>query len=158
MFKLRAWVTPLTIGTFIVSATTGVLLFFHLNIGLTKFAHEWLGWLLLFGVGFHAFVNRKSFVQHFSKPIGVSIIVLFLVLTTLSFIPLDSQKPSFVKALDALIDSRLETVAEIVKQTPDELVNKLKKQGLNVINAQQTIQDIAVVNNKDEKQMFGLIF
>ena len=159
MFKLREWATPLTIGAFIISAITGILIFFHLGIGLTKPVHEWLSWLLVFGVGFHLLVNWKAFIQYFSKPMGVSIIVLFLVLTALSFIPMgNSGKPSFAKAMDALIDSRLETVAEVVKQTPDDLVNKLRKQGLTVTNAQQTIREIAVANHQHERRTLDFIF
>lgn len=158
MFKLKEWATPLTIGAFVISAITGILMFFHLDIGLNKFVHEWLGWLLVFAVGIHVFVNWKSFVQYLSKPIGISIIVFCLVLTALSFISIGEQKPSFAKALDAVIGSKLETVAEIVKQTPDELINKLRKQGLTVSNAQQTIQEIAVANNKHERHLLGIIF
>lgn len=39
----RQWVTPLMAGSFILMATTGILMFFHLDSGLNKTAHEWLG-------------------------------------------------------------------------------------------------------------------
>lgn len=40
----RNWATPLTIGSFLLMAVTGLLMFFHLDTGLNKAAHEWLGW------------------------------------------------------------------------------------------------------------------
>jgi hypothetical protein len=49
----REWVTPLMIGAFILVTATGVLMFFHLDRGFNKFAHEWLSGLLLVGVALH---------------------------------------------------------------------------------------------------------
>ncbi|EWS63204.1 hypothetical protein Y695_03563 [Hydrogenophaga sp. T4] len=42
--KQRPWITPLVMGSFALSAVTGVLMFFHLDTGLNKAAHEcWAG-------------------------------------------------------------------------------------------------------------------
>ena len=43
----RESATPLTIGSFLLIAITGVLMFFHLDSGLNKLAHEWLGWAMI---------------------------------------------------------------------------------------------------------------
>jgi cytochrome b561 len=49
----REWATPLTIGSFGLMATTGILMFFHLDSGLNKTAHEWLGWVMVAVVAAH---------------------------------------------------------------------------------------------------------
>jgi hypothetical protein len=36
----REWVTPIAAGAFLISAVTGVLIFFHVDSGLNKVAHE----------------------------------------------------------------------------------------------------------------------
>lgn len=54
----REWATPLTMGAFGLLAVTGVLMFFHLDTGLNKQAHEWLGWVLLIGVSLHLAANQ----------------------------------------------------------------------------------------------------
>ena len=41
----RDWATPVTIGSFGLMAITGLLMFFHLDSGLNKTAHEWLAGL-----------------------------------------------------------------------------------------------------------------
>jgi cytochrome b561 len=64
----REWATPLTIGSFLVIAVTGVLMFFHLDSGLNKLAHEWLAWAMLAAVGLHAAVHFKSFSRYFTRP------------------------------------------------------------------------------------------
>ena len=56
----REWATPITIGAFLLSAVTGVLLFFHLDSGLNKLAHEWLSWVLLAAVAFDVYNKRQG--------------------------------------------------------------------------------------------------
>ena len=63
----REWATPLTIGTFLIMATTGILMFFHLDRGLNKEAHEWLGWAMVAGVGTHVVANLSSFKRYLGK-------------------------------------------------------------------------------------------
>ena len=88
MFNLRSWATPITIGSFVISAISGVILFFHLNIGLMKPAHEWLSWFMILGVAMHVFTNWRAFLQYFKKPIPLAVIGVFLLLTVLSFFSL----------------------------------------------------------------------
>lgn len=54
-------------------AITGILTFFHLESGLNKTAHEWLGWLMVAGVAAHAAANWLGFKRYFlSSPSGVT--------------------------------------------------------------------------------------
>ncbi|UWX58120.1 hypothetical protein NY406_02270 [Chlorobaculum sp. MV4-Y] len=39
---LKSCATPLIIATFVISAVTGILIFFHKEGGLIKPVHEWL--------------------------------------------------------------------------------------------------------------------
>lgn len=61
----REWATPLTIGSFGLMAVTGILMFFHLDSGLNKTAHEWLGWLMVAAVAAHAAANWLGFKRYF---------------------------------------------------------------------------------------------
>lgn len=84
----RNWVTPLTLGAFIVSAVTGVLLFFDLDSGLNELAHEWLSWVLLVGVALHGAANFQSVKKYFTQKTGLAIIAVFVLLLALSFLDL----------------------------------------------------------------------
>lgn len=53
-------VTPITAGAFLLSAVTGMLIFFHADSGAKKFVHEWLSWVLLAGAGLHVAVNLPA--------------------------------------------------------------------------------------------------
>jgi hypothetical protein len=75
MMKLqRDWVTPLMMGAFLLAASTGALMFFHLDSVLNKTAHEWLSWALLGGVGLHAVVNRPAFRRHLTSRSGRALV------------------------------------------------------------------------------------
>ena len=45
----KTWAGPLTIGSFVLMAVRGILMFLHLNIGAMKLAHEWLELLFVTG-------------------------------------------------------------------------------------------------------------
>ena len=81
----RAWATRITIGAFLLMAVTGILMFFHWDIGLNKLAHEWLGWAMVVGVMAHVLANWPAFAKHFSKPLGKAIMAIFALLLVGSF-------------------------------------------------------------------------
>ncbi|NTW88848.1 MAG: DUF4405 domain-containing protein, partial [Desulfobulbaceae bacterium] len=78
---LKSWATPLIIATFIISAVTGVLIFFHQESGLIKPVHEWLSWALVTGGVLHTVANWKSFTNYFSRKAALAIISTGLIIT-----------------------------------------------------------------------------
>lgn len=70
---LRSWATPLTVAAFLLISVTGILLFFHLETGLSKAAHEWLGWFLVVGVAAHLWLNWRAFTTYFKRPAAMAI-------------------------------------------------------------------------------------
>ena len=82
----RSWATPIAAGAFLLSAVTGVLIFFHVDSGLNKAAHEWLSWLLLGGVVLHVLANLGGFKRHFASRGGLAVMGAFALALALSFI------------------------------------------------------------------------
>jgi hypothetical protein len=158
---LRKWATPLTIGSFVVVGITGVLMFFHLEFGLIKPAHEWLSWLLVLGGIAHVIINWKAVLNYMTKPAAKVIIIFMLSLGALSFLPLGGEeggKKQLMKAVGALEQSQLTLVAQVAKTTPETLVEKLKAKGIEVKNSDQTIQEIADANGKKPTDIIGQLF
>ncbi len=156
---LREWATPLTIGSFIISAVTGIIIFFHIRIGLVRPAHEWLSWFLVLGGLLHILTNWKGVKSYFSKPISASIIVIFLILCVLSLIPVGEKKPRALHlAGNALLDTSLQIAALVAKEDAGHLMERLKKRGVLVNNTEQTLKEIATQSNQSEKAMLRLIF
>ncbi len=145
--ELHEWVTPITIGAFALSAVTGIMLFFKVQLGLVKPIHEWLSWLLVIGTIFHGIVNRQLFMKYISKPVGRGILIFFFLLICISMLPLGNrQKHPLAKVSDAVIQSPLWKVEQIANQEQGEAMNILKSKGISVERRDQTIKEIAASN------------
>ncbi len=156
---IKSWATPLAVGAFTISAVTGVLIFFDIEIGLVEPTHKWLSWLLVTGVVLHLISNWKQFTGYFSKKPAMAIIGLALVTSVGSVLPIFGEKekkenPAKMAAY-ALASSSLETVALVVKSTPAALVDQLGKNGIVVKNPSATVEEIATDNKKETKELLG---
>jgi hypothetical protein len=158
--KLREWATPITIGAFALSAVTGIMLFFKVEIGLIKPVHEWLSWLLVIGTILHLITHWKASIRYISKPVGKGILIIFLVLICAAFIPQGGERKGnpIKRVVGSLIQSPLSEVAQIADHNPDEAINILKSKGINIDNREQTIGDIAVKNHKSAMDVLNVIF
>jgi len=158
--KLREWATPIIIGAFALSAVTGVMLFFKIQLGFVKPVHEWLSWLLVIGAILHMIVNRPFFMKYISKPVGRSILIFFFLLICVSMLPLDDKqrRHPFAKIADTLINSPLLAVAKVANHEPDEVISILKSNGIYTDSKDQTIREIAMKNDKDPLRILDSIF
>ena len=140
----RKWITPLVIGAFTLSAVTGVLMFFHLDVAWNKLAHEWLSWALVVGVVLHVLTSLTTFKKYFSLPISRAVMGVFaLVLITSFVVPKPpSEGPSHAVPIRALASTPLSTLAVVTHVTPEQLRERLQGQGHTVTSDQQTIQDL----------------
>ncbi|RXK82578.1 DUF4405 domain-containing protein [Chlorobaculum sp. 24CR] len=160
---IRSWATPLVTGALLISAVTGVLLFFKFEQGLVKPVHEWLGWLLVAGVALHVVANWKAFTGYFSKKLAMSIIGLCAVVTVVSVMPFlgndehENGKRVARASAKALETSSIETVALVAKQSPGELIARLKNDGVTVNAPSETIAEIAAANGKKAPELLGTL-
>lgn len=144
MLVNRNWVTPMAAGAFLLSAVTGVLIFFHQDLGLNKLAHEWLSWLLLAAVLLHAVANFAAFKRHFSSRRGAAVMGTFALLLGLSFIaPAERQGPPFMASIRALSEAPLSTLALVARRTPEEVRAVLAAEGLQATSDAQTLGELA---------------
>lgn len=159
--RMREWATPFTIGAFALTALTGVLLFFKVNLGLVKPAHEWLSWLLVIGTIFHLLANWRPSVRYFSRPAGKIIYFVFFLLICASLLPLGEEgkrKHPASSIVEALALAPLSAVAQIANHSPDETIAMLKTQGISLVSRDQTIQEIAEENDRRAMDVLAMIF
>lgn len=158
--KLREWVTPMTTGAFALSAITGIMLFFNVQLGFVKHAHEWLSWLLVIGAIFHVIVNRHVLVKYLSKPMGKVILVVFLALIGASVLPNghDPGMHPLARVNETIIQSPLSSVALVANHEPEEAVNMLNLKGIYVERLDQTIIEIARSNRMSPVRVLDAIF
>jgi hypothetical protein len=158
--RLRTWAGPVTIGSFVAVAFTGILMFFHLNTGLMKLAHEWMSWLLVLGVIAHLIVNWKPFLRYFTRPAAIGIMMVLFLLGALSALPQGrsgGHRHPLAGAFMALEESSLHVVAQVVKRPSDSLLKELQARNVRVRDAEQTIREIAAENNVRSMDILGPI-
>jgi len=140
----REWATPVTIGAFALMATTGILMFFHLDGELNKLAHEWLGWLMIAGVALHVVVNWVAFKRYFlvSRK-GQLILAVSALVIAATFMPLPGQDEGGasppVLALRALTKAPLSQVAPLTGRSAEALLADLKQAGITLDSADQPL-------------------
>ena len=149
----RHWVTPFVIGSFLLMAVTGVLMFFHLDSGLNKSAHEWLGWAMLAAVGLHLVNNMNAFKRYFSQTTGRVVMAVFAVVLAMSFVSLNGQssKPPFLAPIKALSQAPLNVVAQVAGMSTAQLREQLANEGIASQNDNQTL--IALVGDDQRRQI-----
>ena len=156
---LRDWATPLTIGSFMVLAVTGVLMFFHLDAGLNKLAHEWLSWAMLAAVGLHVAMHAKSFKRYFTRPATLAVIGVFAALLAASFITPSgpSARPPHVLAAQAILDAPLERVAALNDADVAALIGRLRAAGI-AADARQTLRQAAGPQRDRQMKALATVF
>ena len=140
----REWATPVAAGAFLLSATTGVMMFFHVDSGLSKPAHEWLSWALLAGVALHVAANFRGLKQHLQRPRGLALVGAFALLLAVSvFAPAGGGRgEGGIPALDALASAPLASVAPIAGLSPEQVLERLRAAGFEPSSAAQSLDDL----------------
>lgn len=141
----RPWITPLVMGAFLLSATTGVLMFFHLDAGLNKAAHEWLSWAMVGGVALHALLNLPAIKRYFTQTTGRLVMGVFALVLALSFIPAGGKggkEPGFAPPVRALAAAPITVLAQVAGTNAGEIRARLQAAGYPVSSDQQSVQSL----------------
>ena len=145
-FSLRAWATPLVVGSFLLMGATGVAMFFHAETGLMKALHEWAGWILLVGAGAHLWLNRRAFSAYFRRPVAVGIMAAGAVLLGLSLLPVapEGGPGVAVEAVLAAVErAPVRALADLTGQEVASVVAALEGAGLSGAEPDSTVSDLA---------------
>lgn len=130
-----------------ISAVTGLLIFFDFETGLVEPVHKWLSWLLVSAIALHAAVHRSSFARYFTRKTSLSLMGAAALVTMVSVMPFFGEQEegemNEEQAVSALESTSLETVALVVKTTPEALASHLASEGVSVTDHSMTINEIA---------------
>ena len=146
MFKIsRDWATPLAVGAFLIMATTGLLMFFHLDQGLNKPAHEWLGWLMVAAVGLHVASNWMAFKRYLLQSRQAQALLAVAALTLgASFLAIggpEAPSPPLL-ALQAVGRAPMKDVLPLAGKTLAQAQAELAASGLTLRDGEQTLQQV----------------
>ena len=139
----REWATPLTIGAFAVMAVTGLLMFFHADIGLNKLAHEWLGWLMVVGALAHVVANWVAFKRHLlGSATGRAIVALCALVLAGSFVSLGVERgPSPPRlAMQVITGAPIEKVASLAGRPVEAVLDELAKADIRIADSKVSLE------------------
>jgi len=160
-FSLRAWATPLVVGSFLLMGATGVAMFFHVETGLMKGLHEWAGWALLVGAGAHLWLNWRAFSTYFRRPLALGIMSLGAVALAAGFLPLEAEggPGAAVEAvLGAVEGAPVSVLAELSGQEVAAVVAELEAAGLSGAGPDSTVSDLAAGDRGLEFAALAAVF
>jgi len=154
MKKLRSWVTPITIGSFLLLGVTGLLMFFKVRGGLIAVAHEWLSPIFVVGASLHIWLNWGAVRANLSRARGIIIVGLFAALLVFSVAPFKEaedharehghgQEMVGRRAAELLLRARISTVAELTGRAPQQLRDRLGRYDVRVTSDEVTLVDAA---------------
>ena len=158
--RTERWATPATIGAFVVTGGTGMLMFFHLNTGWMKTAHEWVGWLAVAAIVMHALVNWGAFKRHLRNRVGLAVCSAFLLCGLLPALSSGGKSAGnpVRQVLGAMEQAPLSVVSGVAGCTPELLTEKLEAAGVDVQASSHTIRQIAQQNQRNSMELLALIF
>ena len=159
MIPVRNWATPLTIGTFIVMAITGILMFFHVDRGINSGVHEWVAWLFLMGVAGHVTANFRPFKSHLKSGWGRTSVGVFIVVVAASFFTWGVRSGGQLLGAirDGLVNTPLSTLDAIAHDEPEALQRRLMTHGI-LARKDQTIHDLTGDNPSKQLQLLEVVF
>lgn len=141
--SVNRYATPFTIGLFLVSAISGVALFFHLGSKYFHGMHEWLSILLLLPVVFHIQKNWPG-MKGYLKRRTIWMPTLISLAGALVFVVLAWNSPGRPPSPSAKLlgGQSLATLAPIMGTTPAGLEAELMEKGY-AAKATDTLEAVA---------------
>ncbi|MDF3856533.1 DUF4405 domain-containing protein [Paracoccus pantotrophus] len=156
---LRSWATPLTIGSFLLMAVTGVLMFFDIVPGYVSFAHEWASWLFLLGVVAHVAVNLRPFQRHLKTrggAVSVTAFALVLLASPISFGRITAPQLKW-PVFEKLVEAPLTAVAAVAGLSTEVLLAIYARHGIDA-QPWQSIKDLSEAHGEDAFHLVGIAF
>lgn len=80
---VRAIIDPVLLVSFVLTALTGLMMFFHLRVSGMGWLHRWAGNLFVLAAFAHLFPNARGLWRQLKTPLGVAL--AFLTLAALAF-------------------------------------------------------------------------
>ena len=158
LFQKR-FVSIILTGVFLVVSITGVLMFFMIESFNMSKVHAWVGMgFVIVGV-YHLIKNFtpfKSYLKHTSSSV---ILVLIIALSVLYIKPMDNQLVSPKKTmLKAIFTQPISTVAIFFNKDVTQVIKKMATHGIEIKDTNQTLMQIAKINERDMKKVFFMFF
>ena len=150
MLALRTFLyrfgTPLTVGLFLVTAISGVALFFHIGPDSLRGVHEIVSLALLIPVGVHLWRNWNGFCNYFKRAaMPVTLALSLAVVGAFAFAaPGGSDHVSPARAFLTLAQTApISALAPVLKLDEATALQRLEAFGIKEPKASETVAAVA---------------
>lgn len=141
----RYWITPFTMGAFVLTGVTGLLMFFKVRTGLITPIHEWFSLTLVLGGVLHVIDHWTGIRRHLAGPWGKSSVTVALVLLALALEPWPAGRRGGRSnpAESILAKATVEQIAQLSGDKTESVIMRLERAGAKNVSADQSIERIA---------------
>lgn len=153
--------TPFTAGLFLVSAVSGIALFFHFGGPYFHGMHEWLSMVLLLPFVLHVWKNWTPFVGYFRRgwlvlPLGLSVAAA-VAFAVPALTGAERGGNPVRQAVRLITGAKLTDLAPLLKRSPDEVATQLRNAGYTVSSNGQTLAEIAAASGRDPRAILHAV-
>ena len=161
-WQTRTWSTPMVIGSSVVMAVTGVLLFFHLGEGFVKTPHEWVGLIFVAGMLLHILNHLKGFTRYFSQGMANTIMAACLVITFgimgASLMGSEGGEGGHPakRMVSKVENAPLTLVAALNNQPVEVLMSRFEASGISNASESSTLKELAEANGQHTFELMSI--
>jgi hypothetical protein len=153
---IHGFATPLTSGLFVVSAISGVALFFRWQPSIFHTMHVWLSMVLLLPFVVHVWKNWRSLLGYAKRgtlamPLAASLVAALL----FAYFGMTGGRRGnpALRAIPLMTQARLSELAPILKTTPEGLLATLKQRGYQARSIDETLDAVAGASGKQSSEV-----
>lgn len=156
--NIRRWSTPLTIGTGIFVATTGLFMFLT-TTDLVRFAHEIIGVGFAIAIVLHILSNWAPFKRYFAQRAVIIIVLAWgigigLVAATALQPTEDAEEVVF----ERIEQTSIQLLAPVVGMEVSELMDQLSADGFVIDDPQVSVEQLAETHTTDTEEILLSVF
>ena len=156
--NIRRFATPLIIGAGVISAMTGLLMFFTTEQPFL-FAHEIVGLGFAVAIVLHIYTNWRPFKKYFSQRSVIIIAVAWLIgVGLVARTAIFSQGEPEELIMEKMEQTSITRMAPIVDMDVDTLVKQLGNDGYTVSNLEMSIEQLAEEHGVDTDDILLSVF
>lgn len=147
----RYWITPFTMGAFVLTGITGLLMFFKVRSGLVVPVHEWLSWALVIGGALHVVDHWTGIRKHLDGKWGKGFVAGALVLVALAVWPTSASAEHERRSNPAeaiLAKATIAQVAALAGVSTESVIAGLERAGVRGASSGQTIDAISEASGR----------
>ena len=149
--------TSATIVLFLVSAVSGVLMFFGLAPRSLREIHEILSTLLVPIAVLHVVCNWNRFKSYFKFKLVTGVVVLFLVSIPFLYLEQPKEKFSAWSLVAQLEHGELRNVGAAMGIPESDLAALLKTEDIAYQSLSQSLGEVSRMNHKRPHELLGVI-